>query len=109
MTEINKSEVVGENAQPEFEKYVHTPTVCGYSAHYDLKPVLTKELLRQLWWGATDPVSARYAVSLEIYFGARHFNDVCTATEWMSTWLVCDADTRGLFKDLECAVSCTEP
>ncbi|BBQ24762.1 hypothetical protein [Aeromonas sp. WP2-W18-CRE-05] len=30
MTEINKSEVVGENAQPEFEQYMHTPTVCSY-------------------------------------------------------------------------------
>ena len=85
MTEMNKSEVVGEKAQPEFEQYMHMPTVCGGLAHYDLKPVLTKDILRLLWWEATDPVSTRYAFSLEIYFGARHFNDVCTAIEWMST------------------------
>lgn len=104
MTEINKSAVVGEKVQPEFEQYVHTPTVCGYSAHYDLKPVLTKDLLRKLWWGATDPVSARYAVSLEIYFGARHFNDVCIASEWLATSLASSTETRALFKELECVV-----
>jgi hypothetical protein len=51
MTEINKSEVVGEKVQPEFEQYMHMPTVCGALAHYDLKPVLTKDILRLLWWG----------------------------------------------------------
>lgn len=44
MTEINKSEVVGEKVQPEFEQYIHMPTVCGGLAHYDLKPVLTKDI-----------------------------------------------------------------
>ncbi len=104
MTEINKSEVVGEKVQPEFKQYLHMPTVCGGLAHYDLKPVISKDILRLLWWEATEPVSTRYAFSLEIYFGAKHFNDVCTGTEWMSTWLVCDAATRALFKDLECVV-----
>lgn len=41
MTEMNKSEVVGEKAQPEFEQYMHMPTVCGGLAHYDLRKVRT--------------------------------------------------------------------
>lgn len=108
MTEINKSEVVGEKAPPQQEQYFVEIPQHDSEERFEVYPDLEKIDFQKLWLRVIDSGRLQHTVSLEIYFGATNFEYVCATSEWMASWLSRRIHTKGIFSKLDgvlCRVS----